>query len=145
MVEPARRAPLEPPPADDEGVALLAGMVLALPTPLRAGRSYAITSTHEPPGGFDDLPMYWSVWGARMLREDDDAELALRLFDYHTQGMQIENDFVATAVTGSITIPARYDEVLEMTLDLTATDDAGEQVRLHGDLSVRGERYTPPG
>ena len=130
--------------SDADGIALLAGMVIVLPTPLRSGASWAVTSTRAPPQGSPDMPIYWSVWGGRALRQAGEAELALRLFDYHTADMLKENDFVATGVTGTVVVTARYDELLELSVDLTATSDDGLVARITGDMRLSAESYTPP-
>jgi hypothetical protein len=130
--------------ASGDGIALLAGMMIVLPLPLRLGASWVVTSTRTPPQGSPDMPTYWSVWGGRALRQAGEAELALRLFDYHTAGMLKEHDFIATGVTGTVVVTARYDELWELTMDLMATSDDGRMATIRGDMRLSAERYTPP-
>lgn len=126
----------------EEGSPLTAGLVLVLPTPLREGTRYAIGGAVPPPTS--ELPMYWSTWGQRALGDPDQAKVALRIFDYRAVGMRIENDFAATGATGTIEVVNRSKDYLELRLDVTATDAAGQTIRLRGDMSVAAERYTPP-
>jgi hypothetical protein len=129
--------------ADAAGVAVLTGMVLAVPLPLSAGASYPVTGTFPPPGaGY--MPMDWAGWGERRLARAAEGEVALRVFDYHTIGMRVENEFIATAVSGTVQVTARRSDQVELRLDITATDAAGRQLRLHGDFTATNERYTPP-
>ncbi|HEX6306979.1 MAG TPA: hypothetical protein VFZ69_02260 [Longimicrobiales bacterium] len=123
-------------------VPLLAGLVIAIPTPLRTGASYTIGAAFPPPP--DLMPMYWSIWGRRDLAAPATAEIALRTFDYHTVGMTIENEFIATAAAGSIQVLRARDDYVDLRLDLTATNAAGADVHLSGDVSIRAERYRPP-
>lgn len=127
---------------DGDPVPLLAGLVIAIPTPLRSGASHAIGSAFPPPT--DLMPLYWSIWGRRDLAAPATAEIALRTFDYHTVGMTIENEFIATAATGSIQVLRARDDYVDLRLDLTATNAAGDEVHLSGDVSIRAERYRPP-
>jgi hypothetical protein len=128
---------------DGAGVIVLTGMVLVLPLPLHAGANYAVTATFPPPGGAA-MPMYWVAWGPRPLARAGEAAVALRTFDYRTIGMRVENEFVATGVTGSVQVLRRYRDHVELRLDIVATDAAGGRLRLHGDFSASNERYTPP-
>jgi hypothetical protein len=130
-------------PADAQGVTVLTALVLVLPTPLQVGRRYAVGAAIAPPSE-TDMPMYWSVWGPRSTTRADQADVALRVFDYHTIGMRVENDFIARIATGTVDVVRRVDNSLELRVDITATDAAGRVLRLHGDVDVRAERYTPP-
>jgi hypothetical protein len=129
--------------ADAAGVAVLTGMMLAVPLPLTAGATYPVTGTFPPPGAAY-MPMYWEGWGERRLVRAGEGEVALRVFDYHTIGMRVENEFIATAVNGTVQVTARYGDQVELRLDITASDAAGRQLRLHGDFTASNERYTPP-
>lgn len=128
---------------NDAGVAVLTGMMLVVPLPLVAGASYAVTGTFPPPGS-NYMPMAWEGWGERRLVRAGEGEVSLRIFDYHTIGMRVENEFIATAVTGTVEVTARYSDQAELRLDITATNAEGRQVRLHGDFTASNERYTPP-
>jgi hypothetical protein len=128
---------------DAAGVNVLTGMMLAVPLPLTAGASYPVTGTFPPPGSAY-MPMDWEGWGERQLDRPGEGLVALRVFDYHTIGMRVENEFIATAVTGTVQVTARYRDHVDLRLDITATDAAGRQLRLHGDFSATNERYTPP-
>ena len=129
--------------ADAAGVALLVGMVLVVPTPIRPGESWSVTGTRVPPGEAL-MPIDWSVWGGRSPERAGEAEIALRMFDYHTLDMAQENQFVATGVTGTLSVLARHDEVVELELDLDVADGSGGVASLSGTLRIWGERYTPP-
>lgn len=127
---------------DGDPVPLLAGLVIALPVPLRRGDEYPIGGAFPPPTS--DMPMYWNEWGRRDLGEPGVGEVALRTFDYHTVGMIIENDFVATDAEGTIEVIERRDDWIELRVDIVGTDGAGQTVRLEGVLDIRAERFTPP-
>lgn len=129
--------------ADAAGVALLLGMVLVVPAPIRSGGSWSVTGTEVPPGG-DLMPMDWSVWGVRTPQRAGEAGVALRMFDYHTLDMARENQFVATGVTGTLSVLARYDEEVELEIDLDVVDVSGRVATISGTLRLWGERYTPP-
>jgi hypothetical protein len=128
---------------DAAGVAVLTGLMLAVPLPLTAGASYPVTGTFPPPGSAY-MPMDWEGWGERRLDRAGEGEVALRVFDYHTIGIRVENEFIATAVTGTVQVTGRYRDHVDLRLDITATDAAGRQLRLHGDFAATNERYTPP-
>jgi hypothetical protein len=128
--------------ADAAGVAVTAGLVLLLPTPLRTGNSFAVGRALQPPGS--GMPMYWNTWGGRPLAAAGVAEIALRVFDYHTIGMRVERDFVAVSAAGTITVLDRGRDWVDVRLDITATSADGSSVRIHGDIALRAERYTPP-
>jgi hypothetical protein len=128
---------------DPAGVSVLTGMVLVIPLPLARNASYPVTRTNPPPSA-TDMPMYWERWGEHALAQPGEAEIALRVFDYHTIGMQTHNDFIATGVTGTVRVLSRQGEHVEFRLDITATDAAGSQLVLRGDFSAAAERYTPP-
>lgn len=119
-----------------------AALVIALPAPIRRNAHYTIGSAFPPP--VDAMPLYWNRWGRHDLRQEGVAEIALRTFDYRTVGMTIENDFVATDASGFIEVISRGAEIIELRLDLTATNADGARVRLYGDLRITPERYTPP-
>lgn len=129
--------------ADAEGVTLLVGMVLVVPAPIRSGESWSVTGTRVPPGGAL-MPMDWSVWGGRAPQRTGEAEIALQMFDYHTLDMARENQFVATQVTGTLAALARYDEVVELEIDVDVVDASGQVASISGTLRLWGERYTPP-
>lgn len=129
--------------ADAAGVALLVGVVLVVPAPIRAGESWSVTGTRAPPDG-ELMPMDWSVWGGRTPQRTGEAEIALRMFDYHTLDMARENQFVATEVSGTLTVLARYDEVVELEIDVEVVDVSGQVASISGTLRLWGERYTPP-
>jgi hypothetical protein len=128
---------------DAAGVAVLTGLMLAVPLPLAVGASYPVFGTFPPPGPAY-MPMDWEGWGERRLNRAGEGEVALRVFDYHTIGMRVENEFIATAVTGTVQVTARSRDHVELRLDITATDAAGRQLRLQGDFTAGNERYTPP-
>lgn len=129
--------------ADATGVALLVGMVLVVPAPIRSGEAWGVTATRVPPGG-ELMPMDWSVWGGRTPQHTAEAEIALRMFDYHTLDMARENPFVATEVTGTLSVLARHDEVVELEIDVEVVDVSGQVAFISGTLRLWGERYTPP-
>ena len=129
--------------SDVAGVTVLTGMVVVVPLPLARNASYPVTRTIPPPSA-TDMPMYWESWGDRALARPGEAEIALRVFDYHSIGMHTQNDFIATAVTGTVSVLNRQGNHVELRLDITATDTAGSQLVLRGDFSATTERYTPP-
>jgi hypothetical protein len=120
---------------------LLVGLVLAVPLPLVAGVQYPIGHAFAPPS---DMPLYWRFWGRRDLQTRGTAEVSLRMFDYRAVGMRIENEFIATAATGTIRVVTSNREQVVLRLDLTATNAAGERALLSGDIDIRAERYRPP-
>lgn len=120
---------------------LTVALILAAPLPLVRGASYDIGAAFAPPAG---MPLYWNAWGRRELARDGVGEVALRVFDYRPVGMEILNDFVATAATGTIEVTTATRDQVILRLDISATNAGGETVRLYGDLDLRGERYTPP-
>lgn len=126
-----------------DGVALLVGLALVIPTPIRAGSEWAVTGTRPPPGE-DVMPLYWSIWGGRSLRTTDEAEIALRMFDYDTNTMSKANQLVATEVGGTLTVLARHDELVELALELDVVGAGGATATLSGTLRIWGEQYTPP-
>ena len=129
--------------ANAQGMTVLTAFVVVLPTPLRAGQRYTIGTAIAPPSE-TDMPMYWHVWGPRAVTRAGEADVALRVFDYQTIGMRVENDFIARVATGTIEVLRRGEDLVELRVDVTAHDAAGRMLRLHGDFEVRAERYTPP-
>jgi len=127
---------------DGDPVPLLAGLVLAVPTPLRSGARYPIGYAFPPPA--EPMPMYWSRWGGYDLRLEGTAEIALRSFDYHTVGMRVENEFIATGASGLIEVVDRDDDRVTLRLSLNATDATSGLVILEGELDLWTESYRPP-
>jgi hypothetical protein len=126
-----------------QGMTVLTALAVVVPTPLRAGQRYTIGSAIAPPSE-TDMPMYWQVWGARAVTRTGEADVALRVFDYQTVGMRVENDFIARVATGTIDVLRRGEDLVELRVDVTAHDATGRMLRLHGNFEVRAERYTPP-
>jgi hypothetical protein len=128
---------------DASGMAVLAAMVLVLPTPLGNGAVWPIGRVYAPASEVE-MPMYWHDWGPRELSGPGEAGIVLRIFDYHSVGMRVENDFIARTATGTVRVLGRGDDAVQLRLDITATNEDDATVRLHGDFQLRAERYTPP-
>ncbi|CAN5871410.1 hypothetical protein BH23GEM9_BH23GEM9_28740 [soil metagenome] len=126
---------------DENGVTVLAGLAIVIPTPLTVGAVYPISRTIVPPSG---MPLYWRIWGPRELVTPGQAEISLRVFDYHSIGMRVENEHIAQAAAGTVRVLKREGDEMTLRIDVTTTDAAGKQVMLRGDFTVNPERYTPP-
>lgn len=129
--------------ADAGGKRVLAAVSLVLPAPLAGGATYPISSAYLPESE-TAMPMYWDDWGARESERPGEAEIALRVFDYHANGMLVENDFVARSAAGTVRVLDRGGNAIQLRLDVTATDRSGATLRLYGDFELRAERFTPP-
>jgi hypothetical protein len=123
------------------GVVPLLGLELVLPTPLSRGEVIPVSGTFPAP---QTMPLYWTEFGPHDLAVQGSAAIALRLFDYRSVGLVVEREFIATSASGTIEVVSIGDEHLELQLDITARNAAGEIVRITGPVSVRGERYRPP-
>lgn len=127
---------------DPSQVATLAGLVLVVPTPLSQGAVHEVGHTLSITTNI--LPMHWEYWGPRMLSRVDTAEIGFRVYDHYAIGGGIQNNFLATGVTGTVTVVSRRGEQVTLRLDATTRDAAGAEVRLRGDIVLSPERYTPP-
>ena len=119
----------------------LVSLVLVLPVALEEGDEYTLGSTFSIQPGVSADPR---MWGAQELQQAGRAEAAFSIATYTFPPPLYTADFVAASSTGTIRVVRRERGWVQLVLDLTFTDAAGEVRTVTGQVQANSERYTPP-
>ena len=115
-------------------------IAIALPGGLRQGQRLAV-------GGAFDAPFRLSTesgFGVRTLTVPGRPDVAFRTGSYTFPPATFHTTYAATAAEGFVEVVRRGGEWIELLLDVTVRNAAGELVVLRGSVQAQAERYTPP-
>ena len=128
---------LQPDQQSQDAMMLIA---IAVPGDLRQFQRLAV-------GGAFDAPFRLSTesgFGVRTLTVPGRPDVAFRTGSYTFPPATFHTTYVATAAEGFIEVVRRSGESIELLLDVTVRNAAGEPVVLRGSVQAQAERYTPP-
>jgi hypothetical protein len=116
-------------------------VALALPMSLREGDEYTIGNTYAVQPGVENDP---GAFGAYDLQQPNQAEASFTVATYTFPPGEYNATFRAVATTGTVRVTNRERGRVELALNLTFTDAAGNTATVTGPVIASNERYTPP-
>lgn len=125
---------------DQESQDAMMLIAIALPGDLRQGQRLAV-------GGAFDAPFRLSTesgFGVRTLTVPGRPDVAFRTGSYTFPPATFHTTYAATAAEGFVEVVQRGGEWIQLLLDVTVRNAAGEAVMLRGSVQAQAERYTPP-
>ncbi len=112
-------------------------LVLALPVSLRQGDEYSVGSTFSVDVG---SPAMTNFWGAHDLTQSDKADVAFVVSTYTFPPPVYTPNFTAVSTTGTIRVVDRTQGHLQLDLNLSFTDAAGNVRTVTGDAQASTEK-----
>ncbi|HUP89367.1 MAG TPA: hypothetical protein VM100_08455 [Longimicrobiales bacterium] len=120
------------------GEIVLASFIL--PSDLRKGAQYTVTSTFNIEPGFSTTPLSWGTRGAN----GSNAVLGFTTSTYTFPPANFTINYRATSASGTITVTNRGSGFVELQLAIQFTDASGRPGSMTGRIQATAERYTPP-
>ena len=126
----------QPPPSRNVMMQEVVWLVLALPVTLRQGDSYAVGSNFST-----DVtdPAQPGFWGAHDLAQSNKADMAFVVSHYSFPPPVFTPNFTAVSSSGTIRVTNRTHGHVQLDLNLSFTDVAGNVRTVVGDAQANGE------